>query len=365
MTFASFLALFTADRRAGGLAGVAAALELRWAGWLWRWRSPRSSGRPCSMPDCPRVLDRRLRADRLGRERQAQRRCGGAGDADRSQPDRAGGPPVRDAGAAQTDAGRPRCARSKRARAASATSTRSSWATSRWRWRCSARGRARRRLSRWIWTALVFGVLALGPLLQIGGRYRFSLDNLLPEGVTFPLPFTLLHFIPFINANRAPNRNSVILMLALAVLAGYGAAWLLGRISKWRISESANGREQASRGRQVNASRSTLYAHRIPCLPVYLSTRRPHPRRTPRRPAADDRRRDPRGLPADRGGAGRVRDHAVAARLAQQLRRAGQRADQSPVLPDRPRQADASAATSAARRPTRWTTLPASRSSRR
>ena len=52
-------------------------------------------------------------------------------------------------------------------------------------------------------------MLALGPLLQINGRYRFSLDNLLPEGVTFPLPFTLLHFIPFINANRAPNRNSV------------------------------------------------------------------------------------------------------------------------------------------------------------
>ena len=80
-------------------------------------------------------------------------------------------------------------------------------------------------------------MLALGPLLQIGGRYRFSLDNMLPDGVTFPLPFTLLHFIPFINGNRAPNRNSAILMLALAVLAGYGAAWLLGR-----ISESANQR---------------------------------------------------------------------------------------------------------------------------
>ena len=49
----------------------------------------------------------------------------------------------------------------------------------------------------------------LGPLLQINGRYRFSLDNMLPEGVTFPLPFTLLHFIPFINGNRAPNRNCV------------------------------------------------------------------------------------------------------------------------------------------------------------
>ena len=90
----------------------------------------------------------------------------------------------------------------------------------------------RKRLRPWIWSAPVFGVLALGPLLQINGRYRFSLDNMLPKGVTFPLPFTLLHFIPFINGNRAPNRNSAILMLTLAVLAGYGAAWLLGRVSE-------------------------------------------------------------------------------------------------------------------------------------
>jgi len=92
--------------------------------------------------------------------------------------------------------------------------------------------RGRRQVAAWGWSALVFGVLCLGPLLQVNGRYRFSLDNLLPEGVTIPLPFTLLHFIPFVNANRAPNRNSVILMLALAVLAAYGAAWLLGRIGK-------------------------------------------------------------------------------------------------------------------------------------
>lgn len=87
----------------------------------------------------------------------------------------------------------------------------------------------RRKLRGWIWSALVFGVLCLGPLLQINGRYRFSLDKLLPEGVTFPLPFAFLHYIPFVSANRAPNRNSVILMLALAVLAAYGMAWLVGR----------------------------------------------------------------------------------------------------------------------------------------
>ncbi len=108
----------------------------------------------------------------------------------------------------------------------------------------------RRHLKGWIWSALAFGVLCLGPLLQINGRYRFSLDNLLPEGVTFPLPFALLHFIPFVSANRAPNRNSVILMLALAVLAGYGAWWLLVRISeatKRRSNEAAKQRISESR----------------------------------------------------------------------------------------------------------------------
>ena len=73
-----------------------------------------------------------------------------------------------------------------------------------------------RKVRVWVWTSLVFGVLTLGPLLQINGRYRFDLDGL---ETTVPLPFALLHFIPVIKANRAPNRNSVLLMLGLAVLA--------------------------------------------------------------------------------------------------------------------------------------------------
>jgi hypothetical protein len=119
---------------------------------------------------------------------------------------------------------------------------------------------ARRRLAAWLWTVLIFGVLALGPLLQINGRYRFSLDNLLPsaEGVTFPLPFALLHFIPFINANRAPNRNSVILMLGLAVLAACGAGWLLDKIGRLADKET---RKQGNRKRSL-----------VSYLPVSLST---------------------------------------------------------------------------------------------
>ena len=73
---------------------------------------------------------------------------------------------------------------------------------------------------------MIFGVFALGPLLQINGRYRFDLDGL---ETTFPLPFIVLHYLPIIKANRAPNRNSVVLMLGLAVLVGFALAWVLRR----------------------------------------------------------------------------------------------------------------------------------------
>ena len=84
----------------------------------------------------------------------------------------------------------------------------------------------RRRVAAWGWNALLFAVFCLGPLLQINGRSRFNLDGL---EVTFPLPFVVLHYIPIVRANRVPNRFSVVLMLALAVLAGYGALFLLTR----------------------------------------------------------------------------------------------------------------------------------------
>lgn len=95
---------------------------------------------------------------------------------------------------------------------------------------------AGRRARAWTWGAVLFAVLTLGPLLQINGRYLFPLDNLLREqglaqDVTFPLPYALLHYLPIIQANRAPNRFSVVLSLALAVLVAYGAAWLLRRVA--------------------------------------------------------------------------------------------------------------------------------------
>ncbi len=87
--------------------------------------------------------------------------------------------------------------------------------------------RYRRRLAAWITSFVVFAAFSLGPLLQINGRSVFDLDGLL---VNIPLPFILLHYIPVVKANRVPNRFSVVLMLSLAVLAGFGAYWLLKKM---------------------------------------------------------------------------------------------------------------------------------------
>lgn len=104
-----------------------------------------------------------------------------------------------------------------------------------------------RQVRAWVWGAMVFAVFTLGPLLQIKGQFLFPLDNLLreqgiPQDVTFPLPFALLHYIPFLKANRVPNRFSVILGLALAVLVGYGAFALLSRLAGRKREASGTAR---------------------------------------------------------------------------------------------------------------------------
>ncbi len=103
--------------------------------------------------------------------------------------------------------------------------------------------RYRRRVKLWGWTALIFGLFCLGPFLQINGRFRFDLDGV---ETTFPLPFLLLHYLPIIKANRAPNRNSVLLMLALAVLVGYALAWVLQSRHRKNRSRESKGQETIS-----------------------------------------------------------------------------------------------------------------------
>lgn len=81
----------------------------------------------------------------------------------------------------------------------------------------------RKKLSVWAVSAISFAILSLGPLLHISGQSVFDFQGL---QVTFPLPFLLLHYIPFFKENRAPNRFGILVILSLAVLIGFALAWI-------------------------------------------------------------------------------------------------------------------------------------------
>ncbi len=87
----------------------------------------------------------------------------------------------------------------------------------------------------WLWSALIFTILSLGPLLTLYGQNRFNLDGL---DVTFPLPFALLHYLPLINANRVPNRFGIPLTMSLAVLVGFAVASVTYHVSRFTFHVS-------------------------------------------------------------------------------------------------------------------------------
>jgi len=81
--------------------------------------------------------------------------------------------------------------------------------------------------SLWVCSLLAFFILALGPVMHIGGR-----TALLPGGGEIPLPYALLHhLVPFLNITRSVSRFDVMVMLSLAMLAAFGLARLVGTSS--------------------------------------------------------------------------------------------------------------------------------------
>jgi len=85
-----------------------------------------------------------------------------------------------------------------------------------WRWR--------RRLSVLFWgfTALLTWLLSLGPILQIMGKSRFTVFE-----VVVPLPYLLLYKLPLFSIMRTPARLTVLTMLALGVLVAFALKALL------------------------------------------------------------------------------------------------------------------------------------------
>ena len=74
----------------------------------------------------------------------------------------------------------------------------------------------------WIAPILVGGVLALGPVLKVAGT---EFDGI-------PLPYALLHRLPFYEWLRVPARMDMMIKLALAMLAAIGLHNLIARRSQ-------------------------------------------------------------------------------------------------------------------------------------
>lgn len=95
----------------------------------------------------------------------------------------------------------------------------------------------RRNTVAWALVAILAAVLSLGPVLKVGGEIvSFAVDDVGGDvDVTVALPYALLTKLPLLSLNRAPARINATFMLALAVLAAYGLAWLMARIhGRWR-----------------------------------------------------------------------------------------------------------------------------------
>jgi hypothetical protein len=73
----------------------------------------------------------------------------------------------------------------------------------------------------WLASAVVFGVIAMGPRLQVFGTIT-----------DIPLPGAVLYEMPLVRISRYPIRFVVMTMLALSVLAALGTQRLLSRVAQ-------------------------------------------------------------------------------------------------------------------------------------
>ncbi len=94
------------------------------------------------------------------------------------------------------------------------------------------RRRGRRVPLFWLFSLFFFWLLTLGPQLRWGGK-----------AMPIPGPFALVSLLPFFNGNRYPSRYSVMVMISVAVLAGYALFWFLGR---WSVMQDSASEERAS-----------------------------------------------------------------------------------------------------------------------
>ncbi len=86
----------------------------------------------------------------------------------------------------------------------------------------------------WLGAAGLACLLSWGPLLKLFDQ-PLSL-NIAGYSTYITLPWALLHDLPGFDLARTPGRFNFLLALALAIMAGYGAALLFGRMPRARLA---------------------------------------------------------------------------------------------------------------------------------
>lgn len=86
----------------------------------------------------------------------------------------------------------------------------------------------RRRLKLWVFLAVSLFILTLGPSLHINGVSEWLFGDF---RLMIPLPYILVHALPFIGGTQEPARLVILLMLPLAVLSAVALKFLTSRLS--------------------------------------------------------------------------------------------------------------------------------------
>lgn len=118
----------------------------------------------------------------------------------------------------------------------------------------------RKKTGLWIVAGLIFILLSLGPILQFFGvvtipTSELGLDtlarNIFPgtnergldiirENLVIPLPYTVLHFIPFVNVARDASRFFVMALLCFSVLVGFACKNLFENFKDKKLFNKIN-----------------------------------------------------------------------------------------------------------------------------
>ena len=86
----------------------------------------------------------------------------------------------------------------------------------------------------WLWLALIFSLLSLGPLLHVGGDFVFGFG---PVRFALPLPYIVVHYLPLIKGARVPARFDIMVELCLALLCAFALRYRLQRTARvWPLA---------------------------------------------------------------------------------------------------------------------------------